>query len=388
MRQNIRKLYAFNFFASLHLIAGVILPFFTEWGRLSFTQIMILESWFSVCVFLFEIPSGAFADFFGRKRTLSLAIIVNIVGALVYSSYPNFYVFMLGELLWAAAGALISGSEHAILYDTLRKIRSTKESKKIISRYESMGLAGIMVGAPIGSMLASITGVQYAMFYMIAPFTAAFLITLAFKEPRFAKVEKKDYTSILKEGAAYFFKHKTLKTLAVDMVAVSSVTYLIPWFYQKMILSAGLGIEYSGFVFSGIVICEILVMSNFCRLEKLFGSKRRLIFFTSLITGFMLLIGGLTTYLPVVLLVIFLSGGFGMSRPTLFTNYFNKYIPSDKRATVLSSISMTRRIAIAILNPVIGVLVDWSFPSTLLILGAFLILFSFVSNVKEEMLID
>lgn len=389
MKKNIIKLYLFSFFISLHFIGGVIVPFFTVWGGLSLTQMLILQSWFLICVFLLEIPSGTFADFFGRKKSLSLAVIANIAGALVYSSMPNFYVFMLGEFLWAIAVALLSGAEHALLYDTLKKIKSTKLSKTVFSRYESSHLAGIMIGAPIGSFIASIAGLQAPMFYLVIPFAMALLISLTLKEPYTTrKTKKRSYLKILKTGVKYFFKHRVLKILALDMIVIMTVSYFMIWFYQVMLGNAGLDIAYFGFVHAGFVLSQILIMNNFNKLEKILGSKKRLIFLSSLITGLMFVLGGLTTFLPIVIIVILVGGGFGLSRRPLFASYFNKYIPSDKRATVLSSISMMRRLSVAIVNPFIGMLADWSLANTLVLLGIVAISFSFISKVEEDMLID
>ncbi|NIO45078.1 MAG: MFS transporter [Candidatus Aenigmarchaeota archaeon] len=389
MKNNIIKLYLFNFFTGLHFISGVIIPFYTVWAGLNLTQTLILQSWFLLCTFLLEIPSGTFADYFGRKKTLALAALVNILGVIVYSSTPNFFVFMFGEFLWAAAIALMSGTEHALLYDTLKKIKSTKKSKVIFSRYQSIHLAGIMVGAPIGSFLASIAGLQSTMLYMAIPFGIALLISLTLEEPHFKKkIEEQNYLKILKGSLKHFYKHKILKILALDMVVIATISYFMIWFYQVMLKNAGLDIAYFGFVHSGLAISQIIIMNNFNKIERIFGSKRRLIFFSSLITGLMFILGGLTIFLPLVLIVIIVGGGFGLSREPLFTSYFNKYIPSDKRATVLSSITMLRRLSVAVINPVIGILADWSFSNTLILLGLVAVIFSFVSGTKEEMLID
>jgi len=389
MKNNIIKLYLFNFFRSLHFIGGVIVPFFTIWGGLNLTQTLILQSWFLICIFLLEIPSGTFADFFGRKKSLILAVIVNIAAAIVYSSMPNFYVFMLGEFLWAAAAALLSGAEHALIYDTLKKIKNTKISKTIFSRYESSGLSGLMIAAPIGSFIASIAGLQAPMFYLIIPFTIALLISLTLKEPHaIRKIKRISYLKTLKNGVQYFYKHKILKLLALDMIIIATVSYFMIWFYQVMLGNAGLDIAYFGFVHAGFVLSQIVIMNNFNKLERILGSKKRLIFLSSLITGLMFVLGGLTTFLPIIIIVILVGGGFGLSRNPLFASYFNKYIPSDKRATVLSSISMFRRLSVAIVNPFVGMLADWSLANTLVLLGIVAIIFSFISGVEEDMLID
>jgi hypothetical protein len=66
----------------------------------------------------------------------------------------------------------------------------------------------------------------------------------------------------------------------------------------------------------------------------------------------------------------------------------NKYIPSDKRATILSTTSMLRTLAIVVINTCSGLLADWSIPYTLLILGISTVIFAFLSRIKEEHLID
>ena len=96
------------------------------------------------------------------------------------------------------------------------------------------------------------------------------------------------------------------------------------------------------------------------KIERVVGSKRRLIFLSAAITGLMFIIGGLTNFIPIVLIVIVLGGGFGLSRGPLFNSYFNKHIPSEQRATVLSTIAMLETLVLVGVNLVVGVLADWS----------------------------
>lgn len=173
--RNIWKICIFKFFISLHFIGGVIVPFFTDWGKISFTQVMILQSWFMLWILLLEIPTGVVADYFCRKHSLVLAAIVNSIAALVYASMPNFYIFLLGEVLWAMSEALLSGAFEAFVYDFLKILDEEKISKKVFGRVESFGLAGFMVGAPIGSVIAAQFGLRAPMLLLVIPFTIAFI---------------------------------------------------------------------------------------------------------------------------------------------------------------------------------------------------------------------
>ena len=389
LKRNLWKIYLFKFFLSLHFVGGILVPFFTDWGGINFTQIMILQSWFMFWTFILEIPTGVIADYFGRKQSLILAAGVNIIAALVYASVPNFYIFLLGEFLWAISTAFLSGADEAFTYDTLKKIGETNKSKKIFGKIESFSLAGIMISAPIGSFIAAQAGLRAPMLLMAIPFIIAFLISLTFREPITSKkIESSRYLNIFKDGIRFFYKNKILKILALDMIFVASVAHFMFWLYQPMLKQAGLSIAYFGIVHVFFVASEILIINNYEKIERIFGSKKRLIFFSSAITGIMFILGGLTTFLPLVLLVIIVGGGFGLSREPLFTSYINKYIPSSKRATVLSTISMLRRFVLVIVNPAVGFLTDWSLNYTLIILGIAAIIFSFTSKVEEKHLID
>lgn len=382
-------MYIFKFLACLFFTDGVLIPFFTLWGKLSFIQIMFLQSWCMIWIFLLEVPTGVVADYFGRKQSLVLACAVNAIAVLIYGSFPNFYIFMLAEFLFALSLALFSGADEAFTYDTLKKIGKSDKSKKVFGRLESFKLAGFMTAAPIGSIVGSYFGLNAPMLLTALPLSLAFIIGLTFKEPKTTKkTESKRYMVILKEGVKFFYNHKILKILALDLIFIGIIAHMILWVYQPMLKQAGVPILYFGIIHSACVGVEIAIMNSFGKLEKMLGSKKRLIFLSSMVMGSMLFFGGLTTFTPLVILAIILSFSFGLSRRPLFSSYLNKYIESENRATVLSAVSMIEKFATAIIYPVIGLLLDWSLNWTLIILGTAAIIFAFLSRVKEEHLID
>jgi len=87
-KSNIWKSYLIQFFMGCHLIAGVLLPFFLMWGKISFVEVMLLQSYFTVMILIFEIPCGAIADHLSRKLSLILGTFSAALAALIYSSYP------------------------------------------------------------------------------------------------------------------------------------------------------------------------------------------------------------------------------------------------------------------------------------------------------------
>jgi len=376
----------------MYFISAVLVPFYIEWGGIQFSQILFLNAWFMFWNFLLEIPTGTIADFLGRKVSVTMGCIIAVIGIMVYVSYPNFIIFLTAEVIFAVSYTLLSGADEALIYDSLKVIKQTHISKNVFSKMESFKLTGIVVGAVAGSVIAKIYGLRMTLLLQAIPITIACLVSLTFKEPRIS--EKKltmsfhTYKKILSDGVKYFWGNRILKILTLDMVIVFAFAWIIIWFYQALLKSAGIDIAYFGIVHGFMCLAQIFIISNFIRLEQWLGAKRRLLFLGAFITGIFYILLSVTHFAPLVITAIILSAGFGLSRGPLFSNYMNKHIPSDKRATVLSTTSMLRTFSIVIVNITAGILADWSIPNTLMILGIAIIIFSLLSKIKEEHLID
>lgn len=381
-------MYIFKFLLSLHFVAGVLVPFYLDWGGITFTQIMILQSFFVFSIFLLEVPTGAVADYIGRKTALACAAVATSIGALVYSSFPHFTVFLLGEFIWALGYALLSGADEALVYDSLKMMKSESKSKKIFGRFTSFQLAALMVGAPLGSIIAAVIGLRYTMMFMAVPLFCAFFVAATFKEPESKKKYEKKYVETLIQGIKYFKDHKTLKILAFDRISIHTLVFFIIWMYQPLLTQLGVPILYFGFMYAAMMGSEIGFMNNFERLEKIFGSKKRYLLWSALIAGVGFVLLGITRYMVITIVLLFIVAGVGISRYVLFKSYMNKYIASDIRATVISTIVMIDQFVRAVTYPLIGFLVEWSLTYTLVILGACIIVCALLSGVKEEHLID
>jgi len=371
----------------MHFFGAVLIPFFTDWGGLNMTQIMLLQSIFMISIFLFEVPTGAIGDRFGRKFSIASGSFITIIGVFFYVIAPSFWLFAIAEMFWGLSAALISGSDEALLYDSLIKLKREKESKDILARHKAYSLMGVVISSLVGAVVAS----QYG---LVAPLklSAIFMflggiLALTLKEIEI-KNKHTNYKKLLTGGLTYFKNHKILRILTFDMLSIAIIAYFMIWFWQKLFINAGVPIIYFGAVHALFVLTQVIILRKPRIFEKLFKSKKKLLFYSAMICGIFFIIGGLTLYVPLLLLVVIIGGGFGLARGPLYQTYFNKYIPSNQRATVLSTISMTRTLGIAVANPIAGILADWSLPYTMIILGVSAIGLNLYSKVEEKMLID
>lgn len=388
-QSNIWKGYVFQFAMELQFVGGVLIPFFLDWGQISYFQIMILQSWFVISVFLLELPTGAVADYLGRKTSLIMSAFVWIIGVLVYTSRPDFFIFLLGEFILALGAALSSGAYEAFVYDSLIKTGQEKQSKKVFGRSNSFKMLGLMISAPVGSVIAASLGLRYAFLLMVIPFGVACLVALTFKEPKTEKkVESLRYFQVLVGGVKYFYSHKTLRILAIDGALIAALTFLLIWTYQLLLKQFNVDVAYFGVVSALIIAGQIAVMNNFERLEKIFRSRSRYLFFSAFISGVAFIFLGINGHVIPAIVAMIVISGFGISRFVLISNYMQKHIDSQNRATVTSAVSMLQRFGLAIIYPLVGLMVEWSLSYALIIIGAVIVIFSLIPKIKESYLID
>jgi len=370
MKRNIFFYYFFVFLKDFLFFSAVLVPFYTQWGKIDQAKIQLLQSWFMFWLFLLEVPTGVVADYFGRKYSLALGALIFGLGVFVYSSFPRFEVFLLGEFLAATGAALTSGADEALLYDSLKEAGKENEAQKFFGFAETFRLIAILFSAPLGGLIASRFGLNFPMKFSALPLLVAAGIILVVKEPQKGfQSESGRYWEIFKEGLSFFVKEKRFKILVVNGVLVSSASYFVIWFYQPLLQKINFPIIYFGLVHSLLSLSQVLVSANFAKLEKMFGSPRNYLRGSALITGFFFILVALFPRLETIFLFIIFSGGVGLTRMVYVSACLQKFIPSTQRATIVSSTSMFRRFFLMFLNPIVGFAAIKSPFLTLLFLG-------------------
>ncbi len=385
---NIWNLYLFHFFAGCHLISGILLPFFLGWGRLTFVEVMILQGYFTIMIFVFEIPCGAISDYLSKKLSLILGGMVLAISALIYGSIPNILLFFLAETFFALGVALISGSDQAVMYDTLRRMGREKELSKYSARTGSFMLLGILISAPIGSLLTLFVPLNYIFSLMFFPFIAASIIALALKDPNhdLENESKEKFITIIKAGFKELRKNKILRILAIELTIVDALAFVIIWMYQLYLEELNVPLIFFGFVAAAMTITQIILTNLIPKFEKHFKNKRLFLILYTLIPGIGYILMAFIFFVPISITLVLIVVGFGFTRQIIFINGINKQIETENRATVLSTINMISAITKAILFPLIGILVMYNLKISFIILGITIIMFAMLSRVKKEYL--
>jgi len=384
-RANVRRMYVWRVLMHMHFFAGAMVPFFTDWGGLTLTQMFLLQGWFFLWIFLLEVPTGAVADKFGRKTSLIGASACLLIATGLYATGKGLPRYLLAELIWAAAAALSSGADEAMIYDSLKAAGDEAHSQKTLSNFMACNIASIAFAAPVGGLIAARWGLQAPLIAMLVPFSLGLLLSLTFREPPTGEEgPKPGYRQVLTRGVRYFASHKPLRALAFDSVTIWMLSFMIIWLFQPRLKELGVGVGVYGFVTAGLTLSQIAVMHGSERLERFFGGTRRYLIWSAVLPGLAFLMLPFATNPWAACALFIVIPAFGMSRSVLISNYMNKHIGSAQRATVLSTVGMGRQLMGMLVLPAVGLLTKLSLSWTFAALGAVVLACAWASSVEED----
>ena len=146
-------LYISNFMFNIS-IAGAAWVLLLVSDGYSLVRVGFAETVFHITSLIAEIPSGMFADVFGRKKSLILSCVMSMLSALVRGFVPGFAAVCVSVGFSALSYNFISGSDSAIAYDTLLEAGQTDRYDRYISTQTAVyrisnGIATLFAGAAV-----------------------------------------------------------------------------------------------------------------------------------------------------------------------------------------------------------------------------------------------
>ena len=182
---NIKKqtflLYLYDLLISFRLIDTVWVLFLLDRGY-TLAQVGIAEGVFHITSMLFEIPSGMFADLFGRKKTLLLSGMAGILSSffMALDGWSGWIYF--GMICSALAFNLASGTQEAIVYDSLLEGKCEDRYKKVWANMSVIGRVA-QAAACAASPIAIAMGYRYTYLVMGILGCGTVLSAAGMKEP-------------------------------------------------------------------------------------------------------------------------------------------------------------------------------------------------------------
>ena len=406
LKTNNYILYLYAFLSKLHFFGSLCVPFYLNRLGISYALMFTIETIFSVCIFLFEIPTGIIADKFGRKISLFLGTLLFGISHLISGTTLNIGIFIFGQIIGAIGLSLESGADKALIYENAKYQNKTpQEISAIASRFDGFGTIGMLIAFPLGSIFVASGIFNYTsslgLVFIATGISAVFasIIILFIKEPKnilsneknnletSTENKKFEHKKLLLEnakGCLYAFKNPELRKLSLDYSVISAFTFLMFWFYQSLLLENNINIALNGFVASGFNLAASILLFASGFIQKKIGTSRTR-FLSAFIPGVLyILVFFFYKNIYVILIAIFGITMLRLFRNPILITQMNLKIQDENRATVLSGVSMFNRIIVAIFYPLSGMLMDKNPHLTYLIVGIVTIIFSILLSSSKQ----
>ncbi len=375
LKYNIYGLYLIKLSKWFMLIMPIVALFYTDNGLDDF-DIYLLQAIYSVSVAVLEIPSGYMADIIGRKKSLVLGSILGTVGFVVYSLSNDFNGFLLAEIALGFGGSFISGSDSAMLYDSLAGLKNQHKYLQLEGRITSLGNFAETTAAIGGGLIAAYF--SYRSVYICQAAIAAIGIpaSLLLVEPaREGKISRPGLRHILQVCKESLFIDRRLSSTLLLSSIIGTATLCMAWTSQIYFVSMGL-MEKQITPLWVILNLTVAVVAAFAAQVIGVLRKNRAIVVLVLFIPLSYVFLGLLPLLPAIGVLVVFYAVRGYATP-LLKDLTNSNCSSGTRATVLSIRNMIIRTCFAILGPTIGVLSShYSLSFALVISGCVLMVLS------------
>jgi MFS family permease len=369
VQKNIRILLAMEFLHGAMFIMPIITLYFLDHG-LSIAQVILIQIIFAIAMSFMEVPSGYFADKWGRKTSIIIGSVLSFLGFFGYIFADSFWEFLVVEIVLGIGMSFLSGADSALLYDSLKEAGREDEYKKYEGhRFSLQSASGIIAGI-IGAYAAAVNSMWPFILEAIAFF---FLIPLAvfLKEPPQHKqlTGESPWKEIVKITKYSLHGHIRLKWLLLFGGLTSSSTLTFVWLAQPYYTAIGVPIEYFGWISAIAGVLTIVASQSAVRVEKKIGEKLSLLTILLLpVVAYGAL--GLSGSIGMLVFANLFHLSRGIQRP-IMNDYINRHVESRVRATVLSVGAMTGRFWFIVLGFPLGSAADlWGIHTSLLVSAA------------------
>jgi MFS family permease len=335
---NIRIFYFVDAVRAMWFLTSVWVIF--ERQYLTLSQLTFVEAFIIGITLVMQLPTGAFADMFGKKTAMVIGGLLYSAALLFYSFSNSFGMFLIYGVIFGMAEAFIDGTREALLYDTLKQDHLETQFPKVSSKLSMIFQVSLSAATLVGGWLGT-----YSYEYAIRATSAVFFLSAIgcffFVEPTI-KTEKftmKNYLNKTKLGIKELFKNPYIKKISIYYIMIGSLTWVSVITFGMVLLTE---LKYTPLQI-GIAVATSRIVNSVVLFRLLHAGK----FFTRKRTFILLPVILILSYTPVlfmskwlaiipVMAAMFVSG----ARWNILSHYTNAEFDSKNRATAISALCM------------------------------------------------
>lgn len=359
LKRNIKLDYISTFITNLNMQSSIWVLYLAYCG-LNLAEIGLLEGFYHAASIIFEIPSGAAADLLGRKRSMILSRICIAVSCLIMLFSRSFVLFALSFIIQALGNNFNSGSEEALVYDSMKYIGQEEQYVRVYGRLSVVIEVSQGIATVAGGILA-----EYSWFWCYGAclvIAALALIPVIFLTEAPCGRQEKKQAAIGELVTSHF--RTSFRILKSDVRILKIIIYYSVIFAAWTLLFFYSQQYYSEHGYNKIQISLILlVMSAASCLgavmsERIYHRlKERIVFAGTMVIAAAFLCYGFEN-MTVSVIAFSAAGFFNSVLYPVQSDSLNQLIPSEQRATLISVNSLFFSVAMIVMFPLAGVAAD------------------------------
>lgn len=350
----IRRFVGYQLLTEVSLTGGIWILFLQDRG-LSLGQIGLAESVFHLAPLTLELPTGSFADTFGRKWSLAIgSLLVAISSALLFAAH-DLWLVLLAMYLQGASYTFRSGAQQAFLYDSLAAGNAQDRFSRIFGRLASLSYVVIGATTWLGAALA---GLSFAWPYGITIGVAlgAAWLAAGLAEPQREKAEHRSVARNVVDALRLVKSRPRLASLLIFGSIYWTLVACLEMYAQPVLKEMGLGTSLIGVVIGGSFV---VVAAGAWVAHRVMARGNFRIWTIAMTVAVVAMAFGLGSEIVALALVTYVLAEFatGLFEPAL-AERVNRQVDGAQRATVLSVEGFLFSLNMIWIFPLVGWLAD------------------------------
>lgn len=307
---------------------------------------------------LLEVPSGAFADMLGKRRTILVGMIAGAVGVFTITFSESLTGLLIGWLITQICYAFYSGAAEALAYDTMIDLKDQKNFNKVITRSSEIESYVTAITVLLGGFLFT---VHFRIPHILwgSGFALGILFAWLLVEPKVdtEKFSIKKYFQQLLSGIKELTQTGLKRYIGFFFILVG-VYYLYSWGFIRPAIATSFGFfaQEQGVILPALTIVGAIVVRAIPYLKKKLSDLGGLLIFSV-----MMAVGFLIAAFPIgywgifSMIIIAISGK--LASPWI-SIIINKRIESKYRATTLSTVALMTKVPYVLIAVLAGRMVE------------------------------
>ncbi len=364
---NVSRYHLITFLLNLSFTLPIWVIFGTDYLGLTNLQAYLLGTFYWLISAVFEIPTGSWADRFGRKRIYSWGVGIGITTLILFVLTRNFYVLMLSQIAAGFAIALKSGPLTSLIYDWLKDQKREDEFLNITSNNLTYLFVGRVVGGALGGIAYTIyPTLPYILLIVVEIFVL--IIVQGLIESKHLTEEPLSDKRVIRESIITFshlMKKYDFALVMYASVAFSCLANMLWYTYQPYFQKLGFDGKIIGLFYIPASMASAFGSQLIKKIIPKIHTAWLYVIMLSVTGAVGMMLNSLNIWIVMVAIVC-LAIVFGFDNPAT-ASFFQRYYPSKIRATMSSIESLIGSLVIIAASLTTGYFLDKYSLSTLFI---------------------